>query len=202
MAQQYILKTLGCKANLYDSQLIEQELQTKGWSPEIQSNGGAEPALESEVKLCIVNSCTVTNEADRQSRKMAAKLARDYPGATIVMTGCGAEVDPQAYLNSKGVDLVIGNQNKNRFTDLLLAKTGQKAENFPTPLTSHILKPEIPHILGTVENYTSIISRHPMDRDWPSALDSFATPPTQLKGSADKTRAFLKIQEGCNSFCT
>jgi threonylcarbamoyladenosine tRNA methylthiotransferase MtaB len=205
VAQQYILKTLGCKANLYDSQLIEQELQNEGWIPESESKGGAEQALESEVKLCIVNSCTVTNEADKQSRKMAAKLAREYPGATIVMTGCGAEVDPKAYLNSKGVDLVIGNQNKNHFVDLLLQQTGQKAkipENLPPPTTSHILKPEIPHILGTVENYTSIISRHPMDRDWPSALDSFATPPTQLKGSSDKTRAFLKIQEGCNSFCT
>jgi threonylcarbamoyladenosine tRNA methylthiotransferase MtaB len=202
VTQQYILKTLGCKANLYDSQLIEQELQSKGWSPESTpaSEGGAAP--DPEVKLCIVNSCTVTNEADKQSRKMAAKLARDYPGATVVMTGCGAEVDPEAYLKSKGVDLVIGNQNKNRFVDLLLEQKSEFKANPPSSITTHILKPEIPQLLGTVENYTQIISRHPMDRDWPSALDSFATPPTQLKGSADKTRSFLKIQEGCNSFCT
>jgi len=212
VTQQYILKTLGCKANLYDSQLIEQELQNQGWSPEAQAGGSAGP--KAGVKLCIINSCTVTNEADKQSRKMAAKLARDYPGATIVMTGCGAEVDPQSYLSAKGVDLVIGNQNKNRFVELLANATANSATAkalpnkiataaiSPLPIPSHILKPEQPQVLGTVENYTSIISRHPMDRAWPSALDSFATPPTQLKGSADKTRSFLKIQEGCNSFCT
>jgi threonylcarbamoyladenosine tRNA methylthiotransferase MtaB len=188
---QYIVRTLGCKANLYDSQLLEEELQKKGWLPldPNQSQGRGD-----EVKLCIVNSCTVTNEADRQTRKTAQKLAREYPHAAIVVTGCAAEVDPEALAQSQGIHFVIGNQNKNELIQLVLDRVAT-----PSFQTSDILGTEI---LGSVKNYSEILSRHPIDRDWPSASDSFSKPPTQLKGVSSKTRSFLKIQEGCNSFCT
>src|ERR1700757_3397355 len=95
----YVLKTLGCKANLYDSQLIEAELQKKGWKP-WTGQVDASAALEAPL-LCIVNSCTVTDEADRQSRKMASRLARDYPHSTVVVTGCAAEIDPERIAGSQ-----------------------------------------------------------------------------------------------------
>jgi threonylcarbamoyladenosine tRNA methylthiotransferase MtaB len=186
-AKGYILRTLGCKANLYDSQLLESELQERGWIPKA--------SFDDEVQLCIVNSCTVTDEADRQTRKMAARLARDNPQASIVVTGCAAEVDPEGLARSKGVHFVVGNQNKNELIQIVL----QKVEQSNSILTSHILQAEI---LGTVSQYEKILSKHPLDREWPAAIDSFQTPPTQLRGHAEKTRSFLKIQEGCNSFCT
>ena len=64
----YVIKTLGCKANLYDSQVLEAQLRSQGWTPH-------DRASQTRPDVCIVNSCTVTDEADRQSRKAAAKLA-------------------------------------------------------------------------------------------------------------------------------
>src|SRR4051794_10797730 len=106
----YILKTLGCKANLSDSQLIEQDLQKQGWAPvRTKKSGEPEVSLDgspdrsNDTQLCIINSCTVTDEADRQTKKMAARLARENPKAVVVVTGCAAEVDPESLLKSKGV---------------------------------------------------------------------------------------------------
>lgn len=198
----YILKTLGCKANLYDTQLIEQELQKRGWMPHSStSETSGTPGLVEDspgTQLCIVNSCTVTNEADRQSRKMATRLARDNPQAIVVMTGCGAEVDPESMAQVKGVHYVVGNQNKDRIIDLILEKT-QTKQDFDPSLTSDILKQET---LGTTKTYKELTSTHPLDREWP-APDSFTFPTSkQEKGQSSTTRSFLKIQDGCNSFCT
>lgn len=172
----FIVKTLGCKANAYDGQLIEEALRQEGLQAAREGDS---------VQLCIVNSCTVTDEADRQSRKLATRLARDYPGAKIVLTGCGAEVNPELYAATAGVDYVVGNSDKARLA-MLVSEATQGA------LPAH-------SVLGRVAGYDEMISRHPMDREWPLPRESFfaATP-----ADAGRTRAFLKIQEGCNSFCT
>jgi threonylcarbamoyladenosine tRNA methylthiotransferase MtaB len=177
----YIVKTLGCKANLYDSQLMEAELQKRGWKP---AGEGENPGL------CIVNSCTVTDEADRQSRKTASRLSRDNPSARVVVTGCAAEVDPERLAKSKGIHYVIGNRNKPEMISMILNKI---AEGGALPVTGELL--------GKAEGYPEMLSRHPIDRDW-YGEEGFVTPPVQLAGHSDKTRAFLKLQEGCNSFCT
>ena len=184
----YIVKTLGCKANLYDSQLIEAELQKRGWTP--VANGG-------NPGLCIVNSCTVTDEADRQSRKTAARLSRDNPATRVVVTGCAAEIDPERLAQSKGIDYVIGNRNKPDLVEIILQKTASRS----LETDSQNLPRERAEILGQTQGFTEMLSRHPMDRDW-YGEEGFLTPPVHLEGHSAKTRAFLKIQEGCNSFCT
>ena len=135
----YIVKTLGCKANLYDSQLIEAELQKRGWKPYFQ---GAEETAGP--RLCIVNSCTVTDEADRQSRKTAARLSRDNPKARVVVTGCAAEVDPERLAASRGIDYVIGNRNKPELVELILRKIAESAAREATIR----LKNSVPKLLG------------------------------------------------------
>jgi threonylcarbamoyladenosine tRNA methylthiotransferase MtaB len=183
----YVLKTLGCKANFYDSQLIEAELQKRGWKP-LPTEHAAGDSL-----LCVVNSCTVTDEADRQSRKMAARLARDNPQARVVVTGCAAEVDPERLTASKGIHYVIGNRDKPKLVELILEKLKSSAGE---------PRPEQGEVLGVAQGYEEILSQHPMDREWPIGEGTFEAPPTHLDGHSGKTRAFLKIQEGCNSFCT
>jgi threonylcarbamoyladenosine tRNA methylthiotransferase MtaB len=175
--QQYIVKTLGCKANLYDSQLIEAELRRRGWSP---------ASTDSEADLCIINSCTVTDEADRQSRRAAARLSRTNPRAQVVITGCAAEIDPERLARSKGISYVIGNRDKHLLVDLVLksAQNGYSAMSFDQG-----------RVLGQAEGYEEMISRHPMDLEWP-------TPKPNLNRGSERTRAFLKVQDGCNSFCT
>lgn len=177
--RKYLVKTLGCKANLYDSQQLEADLQAKGWMP---ATSEEDPGIE----LCVVNSCTVTDEADKQSRRMARKLGKVHAQAKVVFTGCSAEVDPTEGTHSlEGVHYIVGNRDKARVLDLIggAPDVGSK-----------------PIVLGNATGYEQMLSRHPMDREWPLPEEVFGNPKT-LAMSA-RTRAFLKIQEGCNSFCT
>lgn len=191
--RRYLLKTLGCKANLADSQLIEAELRRRGWEPAAGEDEGAD--------LCIVNSCTVTDDADRQSRKLASRLSRENPGGRVVMTGCAAEVDPERMKSSRGIDFVVGNQDKPRLVDLVIEALDQAGS---AAQAGGVARGEI---LGGVRAYGQMLSRHPMDREWAEPEAPFLAPRAEPGDAADpsetsRTRAFLKIQEGCDSFCT
>lgn len=199
--KKYVVKTLGCKANFYDSQLMEAELQKRGWLP-AKNPSKAEGETQGEIDLCIVNSCTVTDEADRQTRKMAARLFRENPNARVVVTGCGAEVEPERLTRSQGVHYVIGNQDKPRLVDLILEKFDQKNTDSEKQTSGEIPGEISGQILGHTTGYSEMLSRHPIEREWPVVESSFVKPPVHLDGDSGKTRAFLKIQEGCNSFCT
>jgi threonylcarbamoyladenosine tRNA methylthiotransferase MtaB len=179
----YVVRTLGCKANFADSQLIEAALQDRGW----RASGAGEPA-----DLCILNSCTVTDEADRESRRQAARLSRQNPDAAVVLTGCGAEIEPERLAGAPGVSYVVGNSDKSRLADLIL-----KAWESARSQGRQLRKESGGEILGQVRNYTQMLSRHPMDREWP--LGELRAPELS---SRSRTRVFLKVQEGCNSFCT
>jgi len=178
MTRRYTVHTLGCKANAYDGQLIEQELAKRGWSEQAEGEGP---------DVIIVNSCTVTNEADKQSRKLASRLSRKHPQACVVLTGCGAEVSPERMAKVPGVHFVVGNQNKETLARLVLDKIDEpRVMDGPA------------EILGGVEEYAKIRAKHPMDRSWPVPEAAFLSPSEGRKA----TRVFLKIQEGCNAFCT
>ncbi len=180
IAGHYVIRTLGCKANWSDSQLLEAELLRRGWKPVDSKSGNS-------ARLCLVNSCTVTDEADRQSRRLAARLSREHPEAAIIVTGCAAEVDPERLTRSEGIHYVIGNRDKPGLVDLVLRATEGPREEGPAV------------VLGRAEGYEEMRSRHPVDRDWPLPDLGWGE---LLAGTSARTRAFLKIQEGCNAFCT
>src|SRR5690348_7109891 len=81
------LVTLGCKVNQYETQLVKEALERAGW----REAGEEEPA-----DLCIVNTCTVTGEADSKARQTIRQLARAQPGAQTVVFGCYATREPEA----------------------------------------------------------------------------------------------------------
>lgn len=179
--KRFLVKTLGCKANFSDGQAIEAGLLRNGLSP---------AASELDADVIIVNSCTVTDEADRQSQKLLRDLAAKNPGARVIYTGCGAEVNPEQALRIPGISAVIGNQDKGRAADLISAHLVQERSVDPV-------------ILGSVSGYGELLSRHPMDREWPLAEEGAIESPVLPRESPSfRTRAFLKIQEGCDSFCT
>jgi threonylcarbamoyladenosine tRNA methylthiotransferase MtaB len=97
------IATLGCKVNTYESELIGETLQTENWRlvPNTQS-----------ADMYLINTCTVTREADRQARQTVRKLIKRNPDALVVVTGCYAQMDPQACADIPGVDLVLGNDRK------------------------------------------------------------------------------------------
>jgi len=97
------ITTLGCKVNTYESELIGETLQTNNWT--VVPN-------TSKADLYLINTCTVTQEADRQARQQVRKAIKLNPDALIVVTGCYAQIDPQACADISGVDLVLGNDRK------------------------------------------------------------------------------------------
>jgi len=97
------ITTLGCKVNTYESELIGETLKTDDWS--LVAN--TEPA-----DLYLINTCTVTREADRQARQEVRKAVKRNPDALVVVTGCYAQMDPEACAKIPGVDLVLGNDRK------------------------------------------------------------------------------------------
>ncbi len=104
------LSTLGCKVNTFETEVIAQKLAGDSWS----RVGPRECA-----DLYIINTCTVTAEADRQARQLVRRAIRQNRDARVVVTGCYAEINPEACADIPGVDLVVGNSQKLDIPDLL-----------------------------------------------------------------------------------
>lgn len=154
------ITTLGCKVNQYDTATIEDRLRAEGHT--------LVPFTET-ADVYIVNSCTVTNQADAESRQLARRAKRYNPSARIIMTGCYAQVNPTSVARVPEVDHVVG---LNRLDDLLRAVKAELAERVAV---SNLRKEE----------------GEPLGID---TLGAFTF--------SGQTRAFLKIQEGCDLFCT
>ena len=93
------MATLGCKVNGYDSAAIAARLRAEGCEL-------VEPGAAADV--VIVNSCTVTDAADVESRRLARRARRQHPAARVILTGCYAQTRPAEAIAVRGVDHVIG----------------------------------------------------------------------------------------------
>ena len=153
----YAIQTMGCKANVFDSMVLEGQLAEMGGTRAIP---GESP------DLILLNSCTVTAEADRQAMNDMARARRKAPKALTVMTGCLAEVAPERVKGEGSSDLVVSNSEKNRIKALVAEKLGLP---FPT--------------------------------QGEASADEVFWGQLPATGSG-RTRSFLKIQEGCNDYCT
>ena len=134
MAQQkrVAIATLGCKVNTFESELIAQRL----CAADYQRVNASEVA-----DIYIINSCTVTAEADRQSRQMARKLKGLNKNAKVIMTGCYAQNNAEEAAQLEAVDWVVGNAAKLDIPDLILNSTS----NAPMP---NIIAPEFDALLA------------------------------------------------------
>lgn len=150
--------TLGCRLNFAESSTLAYRLGLMGFH-KVQSGCKAD--------LVVVNTCAVTEQATAKCRQQIRKLIRDNEGAFVVVTGCYAQIEPQAIANLDGVDLVIG--------------TEYKGENV-TSLLGDLKKIETPEIYTT--RFQEIHTFH------------------GGCSADDRTRHFLKVQDGCDYFCT
>lgn len=146
-------KTLGCKLNQYETQIIKQMLLRANFSV---------VSFDSPADLYIINTCTVTNRSDCKSRQAIRQAVRKTQNSKVVVTGCYAQTNPKEISQIPGVDLIIGNSEKWRILEYLKS-TGLK----------------IGHILDQKR---------------------FDTP--KISDFRGNTRAFIKVQDGCNSRCT
>src|SRR5215472_7007027 len=106
----FAVATLGCKVNQADSEAISEQMSAAGF---VQRD------FSEIADIYIVNTCTVTHLGDRSSRQMISQARRRHPDALLVVTGCYAEMNPQAVAALPGVNLVIGNSGKESLVDAI-----------------------------------------------------------------------------------
>lgn len=166
------VKTLGCKVNSYDSHAIENQFKALGY--DLVDNPAA-------ATVSVLNTCSVTENADKEARYLLRKFRRDNPETIVVATGCYAQTDSQRLVEMDEVDLVFPNQIKDIMVESTHAFADRKA-------TGQVLEtPKLPtHVKAVSGNRQG---------HFKSAL-------TMLEADSSQTRAFLKIQDGCNGFCT
>ncbi len=107
------LKTLGCRLN---------EAELESWARDFRKQGFSITNDAAEADLVVVNSCAVTEEAVRKSRKLMRRTHRDNPGARLVMSGCYASLNPEQAAAELGVDLLVSNPDKERLVQLVTQK--------------------------------------------------------------------------------
>ena len=149
--------SLGCKVNIYESEFVENILKENGY--EIVP-------FDNKADVYIINTCSVTNEADKKSRKIINRARRENPDAIVIAMGCYTQIKGKS-LNSD-VDIILGNKDKSKIISLIneVRKTNKKIKK--------IYELKDINELETME------------------INKFD----------NHTRAFVKIQDGCNAFCS
>ena len=131
--------TLGCKVNQYETQSMREQFRKAGY--EIAEEGEA-------AEICVINTCSVTNVADRKSRQYIRRMKTLNPDAVIAVTGCYAQTDPEAVAEVDGVNIIAGTNEKSHIVEYISeylrknsAGTGETSEAPRIPET-HVLKYE------------------------------------------------------------
>ena len=138
------ITTMGCKVNTYESELIAETLKTDDWQVVPNTD---------KADLYLINTCTVTREADRQARQEVRKVIKRNPDALVVVTGCYAQMDPEACADIPGVDLVLGNDRKLDMHKLLpKLEEGELPNVMVGDLDQHVSLPD--QILAGYEAHT------------------------------------------------
>lgn len=142
--------TLGCRVNQYESDAMAELLTQAGF--EITEH-------PSEADVCIVNTCTVTNIADRKSRQMLSKAHKLNPNAKLIAAGCFAQRSPEAAAKLEGVYAVLGSADKNRVVELVKS-IAEGRENEPKSEKCNCVEKELCDCCGGMKN-----SNNPKNRN-------------------------------------
>lgn len=153
------LHNLGCKVNAYETEAMQQMLEAAGYEI-VPFAPGAD--------IYVINTCTVTNIADRKSRQMIHKAKKMNPDAIVVAAGCYVQAGKEKAETDMSIDLIIGNNKKQELIPLL--EEFQKNRNRRQGLID----------IGHTREYEEL----------------------EIDRTEEHTRAYIKVQDGCNQFCT
>ena len=173
--------TLGCKLNFSETSTFGRMLQELG----VRTAEGGEKA-----DLCLINTCSVTEVADHKCRQAIHRMVRQHPGAFVVVTGCYAQLEAEAVAKIPGVDLVLGSDEKARLVQLL-AEEFQRREEESQRREERGERRE-----DSSEAEAALPSPYYIKKT--KDIRSFA----QSCSHGNRTRYFLKVQDGCDYFCT
>lgn len=160
---------LGCKVNGYEMDFMQQTLEERGYKI---------VSFEERADIYIINTCTVTNIADRKSRQMLHRAKKLNPDAVVVAVGCYVQVGNEDTLRDMSIDLAVGNNRKKDLVFILeeyLKEREIKGESSDKTLNGKTIID-----IGKTNEYEAMELRH----------------------TAGHTRAFIKVQDGCNQFCS
>jgi threonylcarbamoyladenosine tRNA methylthiotransferase MtaB len=165
MIKRAALHNLGCKVNAYETEAMQQLLEAAGY--EIVP-------FTDQADVYIINTCSVTNMADRKSRQMLHRAKKTNPDAVVVAAGCYVQAAHEELKKDLSVDIIIGNNKKQDLVPILEAYFAEKNMTTPEPESDTVID------IGHTNEYESL----------------------SISRIADHTRAFIKIQDGCNQFCS
>lgn len=166
------LHNLGCKVNSYELDVVQQMLQENGYNI---------VPFDQKADIYIVNTCTVTNIADRKSRQMLHRAKARNPQAIVVAVGCYVQTDKEIVEKDECIDLAIGNNRKKDLVSILEEYLRERG----------LLALQEEKVDKTLHN-TTILDLN----------NTYEYEEMTLKKTAEHTRAYIKIQDGCNQFCT
>lgn len=158
------LHNLGCKVNSYETEAMTQLLKKAGY--EIVS-------FQDQADVYIINTCSVTNMADRKSRQMLHKAKKQNPNAVVVATGCYVQTATEKMAQDLSIDLVVGNNRKKDIVEILNEYYAEKE-------AGEQVKEEYVIDINHTDEYEDL----------------------EISTVTEHTRAHLKIQDGCNNFCS
>ncbi|MDR1543349.1 MAG: tRNA (N(6)-L-threonylcarbamoyladenosine(37)-C(2))-methylthiotransferase MtaB [Prevotellaceae bacterium] len=160
--------TLGCKLNFAETSAIGRELRGRGFE---NAKSGE------QADICIINTCSVTDMADKKCRQAIHKFASKYPDAFVIVTGCYAQLKPEEVSDIQGVDMVVGSNAKFEIADILqkIEIAGQARNDKKEQETFNKIN---------VVKTSQILDFH------------------LVYSADDRTRYFLKVQDGCDYYCT
>ena len=159
----FAMHNLGCKVNSYEAEAMSEA---------ILKEGATLVPFHEEADIYLINTCSVTNIADRKSRQMIHQAKERNPDALVIATGCYVEGKKEELKKDKGIDILIGNSGKGKIVELIRAYRDAMLEND-----------------GRIEDYL------PPVKEEGEYENLFLSKPL------DRSRAFVKIQDGCNQFC-
>lgn len=184
------LHNLGCKVNAYEADAMLEELRRAGIR--------IVPWEGAPADIYIINTCSVTNIADRKSRQMIHKARSMNPAAVVIAAGCYVQARAAELQTDTAVDILVGNQEKGRLLPILEAYWATHPDRVPASLrtsdanaddrTAHT-DPQPSTIEKTACFVSDIAEPQPYAALWAGEI-------------ADQGRAFIKVQDGCNQFCS
>ena len=172
------LHNLGCKVNAYETDAMQQLLEENGYE--------IVPFTEC-ADVYVINTCSVTNMADRKSRQMIHRARKKNPQAIVVAAGCYVQTSTEEVMEDLAVDIVIGNNQKNHLVDCI-AKFESKNYLVCTQDVGQGAQAK-----DTEEKVVDCIDINKDEQEYEYFL---------VNKTAEHTRAFIKVQDGCNQFCS
>ncbi len=164
---------LGCKVNGYEMDFMQQSMKERGYKI-VPFDGKAD--------VYIINTCTVTNMADRKSRQMLHRAKKLNPDSVVVAVGCYVQTGAEEALKDMSIDLAIGNNRKKDLVSILeeYLEEREKEIGKKPEIKDKTLRGRTILDIGDIREYESM----------------------KLTHTAEHTRAFIKVQDGCNQFCS